>query len=549
MHKNNFIQIFVLIGLAYVFLMLGNGIVSLTNPDEVFYVQTAKEMAQHNTWMTPYLFGAPQFEKPILLYWLLRSSIGVFGNTAFAARLPAAFIAILGVLAAYFLSLLGFKNDKKAFFSGLILISCGFYIGLARSVFTDMIFSIFILFALLSFYWGYTYRARKGRGLLLFSVFSALAVLSKGPLGLLIPLSVVIAFLFIKKELKFLFCKYSLWGLFVFSVIALPWYILMEAKYGSIFNREFFYNDHFIRLLKAEHPVNDSWYFYPLTMVGTMFPWSLYALIALVYLVRGIRRNMDTFTLFLGVWIGIVLLIFQFAHSKLTSYIFPLFPALALVTADFICSRAIFAKSPSRIFYIVSLVMAVVILLVPIGLIAALPSYSMYLGSKIPVCVLALALFILGIFSLIFLLRKKFVGFTFTLFFLLLIILFGAACLHKDIEPYVSSRPAAMYLLKNYTVNGPIICSKFFVRGVRFYTDKEVAAVDIPGTEFFSPHPIPFLNSDTKVREFLGKQPVTYGIIKKTNIVDFKRLTDGYFKFEILKQIGNEYVIRISPLQ
>jgi 4-amino-4-deoxy-L-arabinose transferase-like glycosyltransferase len=284
-------------------------------------------------------------------------------------------------------------------------------------------------------------------------------------------------------------------------------------------------------------------------MVGTMFPWSLYALIALVYLVRGIRRNMDTFTLFLGVWIGIVLLIFQFAHSKLTSYIFPLFPALALVTADFICSRAIFAKSPSRIFYVVSLVMAAVILLVPIGLIVALPSYSMYLSSKIPVCVLALALFILGIFSLVFVLRKKFAGFTFTLFFLLLIILFGAASIHKDIEPYVSSGPAAEYLLKNYTVNGPIICSKFFVRGVRFYTDKEVAAVDIPGSEFFSPHPIPFLNSDTKVREFLSRQPVTYGIIKKTNIIDVKRLTDGYFKFEILKQIGNEYVIRISSLQ
>ncbi|MDD2679368.1 MAG: glycosyltransferase family 39 protein [Candidatus Omnitrophica bacterium] len=549
MHNKKFIQILVLIGLAYIYLMMGNGIVSLTNPDEVFYLQTAKEMAQQDTWITPYLFGQPQFEKPIFLYWMLRASIGIFGNTPFAARLPAAFIAILGVVAVYLLSLIGFKDDKKAFFSGLVLISCGFYIGLARSVFTDMIFSVFILFALLSFYWGYTYPSRKGAGLILFSVSCALAVLTKGPLGLLIPLLVILAFLFIKKELRFLCCGYSLWGLLVFSAIALPWYILMEAKYGASFNREFFYNDHFVRLIKAEHPGNDTWYFYPMTLIGPMFPWSLYTLIALVYLARGIRRGMDTFTLFLGVWIAAVLLIFQFAHSKLTSYIFPLFPALGLVTADFICSRALFTRSPSRAFYIASLVMTAVILLVPIGLIVALPSYAMYLGSTIPVYALAVALFSLGLFSLVFVLHKRFAGFTFTLFFLLLIILLGAASVSKDVEPYVSSKPAAEYLMKNYPVKGPIICSKFFVRGVRFYTDKEVAAVDIPGTEYFSPHPIPFLNSDSEVREFLGKQPVTYGILKKGNVIDFRRLTENYFKFEILKQIGNEYVVRISSLQ
>jgi 4-amino-4-deoxy-L-arabinose transferase-like glycosyltransferase len=547
MTTNKTIQILILAGLAYLFLMFGNGALSLTNPDEVFYTQTAKEMISHKTWMTPFLFDAPQFEKPIFLYWMMRASIGFFGLTPFAARFPAAFVAILGAIALYFLTLIGFKNDKKAFISSLALIASGFYIGLSRSVFTDMIFSVFILFALLAFYWGYSYQSRKGWGITLFFASSALAVLAKGPLGIIISLGIVCVFLFIKKDLKFLACRHFLWGLLIFLALALPWYILMEVKYGAVFNREFFYNDHFVRLIKAEHPENDRWYFYPFTMVGTVFPWSLYVLAGLILLFKNIRRGLSDFNLFLAIWISVVLLIFQFAHSKLTSYIFPLYPALIIVAGDFIYN-SVSRQNKGRLFYVFSFIMSAIMLLVPLGLIFAMPQYSSYLASKLPVYALIIALFILGAGALIFTLRRKFLAFTFTLPLLLLVILFAAGPLCGDFEPYVSSKMASEYLVKNYSVSGPIICSKFYARGVKFYTDKEVVVVDIPGTNFFSPHPVPFLNTHQKVREFLSRQPVNYGIIKRGNVVDFKSLTSGYYKFEVLKQIGNEYVVRISPL-
>ena len=177
-------QILVLLVLAYVFFILGNGILSLTNPDEVFYTQTAKEMVQQRSWLTPYLFGAPQFEKPVLLYWFLRIAFMLFGISSFSARFFPAFFAALGVVAAYFLSLSGFKNKEKAFISSLILMSSGLYIGLARTVFTDMIFSVFILLSLMSFYWDYSRRNKAGPGILWFFIFSGLAVLTKGPLGI-----------------------------------------------------------------------------------------------------------------------------------------------------------------------------------------------------------------------------------------------------------------------------------------------------------------------------------------------------------------------------
>jgi len=344
-----------------------------------------------------------------------------------------------------------------------------------------------------------------------------------------------------------LICKHSLWGLLVFLVFALPWYILMEIKYGAAFNREFFYNDHFIRLIKAEHPENDRWYFYPFTIIGTVFPWSLYVLAGLSLLFKNIRRVACDFSIFLAVWISAVLLIFQFAHSKLTSYIFPLYPALIIIGGDFIYN-SIFQRKKNRIFYIFSLVMSAIILLVPLALIFTMPRYSVYLASKVPVYALIASLFILGICSLVFTLRRKFLAFTLTLPLLLLAILFAAGPLCGDFEPFVSSKMASDYLVKNYPVSGPIICSKFYARGVRFYTDKEIVVVDIPGTNYFSPHPILFLNTHQKVRDFLSRQPVNYGIIKKGNVEDFNTLTAGKYKFEILKQIGNEYVVRVSPL-
>lgn len=153
--KNNVRYILILVILAYFFFFFGNGIVSLTSPDEVFYTQTAKEMSQQHTWMTPILFNEPQFEKPILTYWLLRIAFLMFGINSFSARFFPACFALGGIITVYFFAKLLFREEKKAFISALVLLSSCFYIGLARTVFTDMVFSVLILFSLLGFYWGY----------------------------------------------------------------------------------------------------------------------------------------------------------------------------------------------------------------------------------------------------------------------------------------------------------------------------------------------------------------------------------------------------------
>ena len=540
-------QIIILIALCYIFLMFGNGIVSMTNPDEVFYAQTAKEMAQHKTWMTPYLFGQPQFEKPILLYWLLRVAFLVFGVYSFGIRFFPALFASLGVLAVYFLSLMAFKDNKKAFISSLVLASSGLYIGLSRTVFTDMIFSVFILLSLLSFYWGYLYKERKGLGLLLFFVFSGLSVLTKGPIGLLISIITVSAFLLIKKDFKFLFSKYTLWGLLAFCIISLPWYILMFAKYGNSFTHEFFYNDHYRRLLEAEHAKYDTWYFYPLSLIEGMFPWSILVVASLIYFFKRVLKDANSIYLFLVCWIAAVLLVFQPAHSKLVSYILPIYPAVAIITGDFI-HNITQPENKGRLFFIASLAMLIIMLLLPVAIFVASIKFQGYISSRAPVYFAMCEILLLAALFSFFLFQRKFSRVILMQSFLIPAMLSVMFFVHDDADLYFSSEKACEYLVKNYDVgNSPILCAKMQARGVRFFTDKDVAILNIAGTVLFSPHPIPFLNDDQKAKEFFKKYPFVYGILQRSSLADIRRLVQEQgLSLILLKTIGASFIVKIE---
>jgi 4-amino-4-deoxy-L-arabinose transferase-like glycosyltransferase len=539
--------ILVLIILAYFFFFFGNGLVSLTSPDEVFYVQTAKEMLKHHSWMTPILFDEPQFEKPILIYWLLRIAFLIFGISSFSARFFPACFALGGIIAVYFFAKLLFREEKKGFVSASVLLSSCLYIGLARTVFTDMVFSVLILFSLLGFYWGYRDERHKRTGILLFFVSGALAVLTKGPLGLLIPFMSVIVFLLLARRIRFILCKDTFLGLIIFFAIALPWYIFMAAKYNQGFIREFFYNDHYRRLMEAEHSGNDTWYFYPLTMIGCMFPWSIFVGVALFYTFWPLRKA-NRGNLFLASWITVIFLIFQFVHSKLTSYIFPMFPALAMV-----CGNCIFDfisdKGRQRQFFVCSVLMWFISLLIISGIIVFGLKFSYYLSSLRPIYFLISVLILWLAITGLYLLKNKSFVVSYLFIFFVPIFMLVVPFIHRDIEPYFSSKYACEYLLSNCSIDPKayLLCSKDFVRGTRFYTDMKTAVFAPYAKNFFSPHPVIFLDTDAKARQFLHQQSLTYGFLKKSSLEDLKRVASDKFEYQVLKNIGNQYIVKIQP--
>ncbi|MDD5431860.1 MAG: glycosyltransferase family 39 protein [Candidatus Omnitrophica bacterium] len=542
----NLKNVLILTVLAFCFLMLGNHMLSQTNPDEVFYSGSAKEMMQQNTWEVPILFGKPQFEKPIFTFWLLRFGFELFGISNFSARFFPALFAIMGVIAVYLLVLLGAKSEKNAFICGGILSSAGLYIGMSRTVFTDMIFTVLILLSLVAFFWAYVNSNRKFIGVMLFFVFSALAVLTKGPLGFFIPLLAVILFLLFKKDLKFLFCGSFGLGFLVFLLISVPWYALMIKKYGREFIDEFFYNDHIRRVIEAEHKGNDTWYFYPMTMILCMFPWSLFVLasIAEVFM-KALKKTLRTLDLFLISWIIVVFVVFQAAHSKLTSYILPLFPALAVLAGDFIYRKL--TDKPSLLVRLMQL-SSVLFLILPIGLVVNSFLFSMYLP---PMAFVYSAVFIL-VFLIFFIFlsasQKKLLVSLFLTSLIVPILLIFTFSWEKHYRDYVSCKNVGAYILNELKVDNTILCTKAYARGVRFYTDKPVAVINVGGRNFFSAHPIGYFDTDEKTFAFLKTQPVTYGVIKKSCLVDIERIAGKEFKVELLKTFGNEYVVKVTAI-
>ncbi len=543
--RNRYIeQILTLVVLSYFFLMMGNSVLSLTNPDEVFYTQTAKEMMQQKSWLTPYLFGQPQFEKPIFTFWFLRLAFEMFGISSFSARLFPALFGILGVLGVYGLGLVALGDTKRAMWSAVVMMSSSLYIGLSRTVFTDLFFTVLILFSLAAFFCGYSDKSKKTLGLLSAFIFSGFAVLTKGPLGFIIPGLTILVYLLIKREIRFLLCWQTFLGFLIFSLLSMPWYVFMIKKYGSSFVQEFFYNDHIRRLIEAEHKSNDTWYFYPASIIGCMMPWGIYTLGSFISLFAALKKNFKSSYLFFACWIVVTFLIFQPAHSKLVSYIFPLFPALSLLVGDYI-GRALEGKTP-RFYIFASWATTIFFLVLPAGLIFATIRFSEYVVDKTPIYVLVGFIFIYIAILFVLLMRKDFLKHTALVSAILPILLYFAFIVHDDFDAYASSNSACKLLVEKYKPQGKLLASKFYARGVRFFTDLDVAVIDIAGSGYFSPHPIEYLNDSRKLKAFIESQSVTYAVLKKGSFQDLKRIVSADFNTEILNVCGDEYVVKVS---
>ena len=116
-------------------------------------------------------------------------------------------------------------------------------------------------------------------------------------------------------------------------------------------------------------------------------------------------------------------------------------------------------------------------------------------------------------------------------------------------EPWVSCKDITDIFKAIDHSNSTVLTSKFYVRGIRFYTDRKMAVIDINGEGFFSPHPVPFLNTDQKVLEFLKTQPLTYAIVKEGNVRDLKRIVEGQpYRLEELRGVGGKHIVRIEKL-
>lgn len=323
--------IYLILFLGIWFYMLGAR--TLVPTDEGRYAEMAREMVVSGDWVTPRLNGIKYFEKPPLQTWLNAATFTVFGLGEWQARLWTGLSALFGIALVAWTGTKIF-SPRVGRSAAVVLASSFWWAGMGHVNSLDMGLSGMMTLALCGLLLGQRDGAsasQQRNGMLLCWLGMALATLSKGPMGIILPGAVLFIYTLVARDWRIWLRLHIGKGLLLFFVLTTPWFVLV-AQANPEFLHFFFIHEHWERFTSKVHHRDGPWhYFIPLLVVG-IAPW-----LGLLPqgLWRGVRQQTGTFqpAKLLLVWAVFIFCFFSISSSKLPSYILPVFPALALLIA------------------------------------------------------------------------------------------------------------------------------------------------------------------------------------------------------------------------
>ena len=303
----------------------------LYKPDEARYAEIAREMVHSGDWVTPRLNGFKYFEKPPLQYWATAVFFKLFGEHDWTARLWTALLALAGAAAAFHAG-----NRLAGPPAGIIaagfLAASPLYLLYGQFNTLDMGVSIFLSIAIFAF--ALSQQRGERHWMWIGWAACAAAVLSKGLIGVVLPMTAVALYVVVTRQWRLLARLELVRGGLLFLALTAPWFIAVSAA-NKEFAYFFFVQEHLLRFTTTMHQRSQpAWYFVPILAVG-IAPWLFLALAALTRALRFQRTAEFSPHLFLALWCVVVFVFFSASGSKLPGYILPLFPALAVLAASF----------------------------------------------------------------------------------------------------------------------------------------------------------------------------------------------------------------------
>lgn len=306
-------------------------------PDEGRYAEIAREMAASKNIITPTLNGLPFLDKPILYYWLQSIAICLFGIKEWAIRLFPMLFGVIGAISTYCFGRMLYDRTTGLIASFILITSPLYYVS-AHYANLDLEVAVLISLSLMFFMMGI--HKKNSLGLLFFFIsysISALAILTKGLIGIAIPMMVVGIWMISLNQWREFKRIHLLKGLMLIAAMTLPWFVLVQKENPDFFHY-FFITQHVKRFVSAEHFNNTSniWFYGPVIVLG-FFPWSIYLFHAIHHSIKDKENYKIAF--FLLIWAGSIFIFFSIPKSKIATYILPLFPALSLLAARYLSSE------------------------------------------------------------------------------------------------------------------------------------------------------------------------------------------------------------------
>jgi 4-amino-4-deoxy-L-arabinose transferase-like glycosyltransferase len=348
------------------FYLWGLGLLPLVGPDEPRYAEVAREMLARHDLITPTLGGMPWFEKPPLLYWFMIAGYRVLGVTEYAARLGPALCGLFTAVLIYWIGrsievseVAPAKGEDAeqsrggaGRLSALVWLSSLGAMVFSRGTSFDIVVTMTVTGALACFFMWHVRSAPistrdspasvpAASSLwppITFYLFIGLSLLAKGLIGIVIPFGVIAIYFLIRREWPHKrFINSLFWGIPLACAVAAVWFGPMIARHGWKFIDQFIVQHHFARFVtnKYHHPA--PIYFYPVVLVALSQPWTIFLGATFLTSRRWRWRGalpLDRFRVFALCWILVPVVFFSFSESKLTAYILPVLPAVALLAGE-----------------------------------------------------------------------------------------------------------------------------------------------------------------------------------------------------------------------
>ena len=197
----------------------------MVGPDEPRYAAIARDMAASGDWVTPRLNGEPWFEKPILYYWVAATGYRLLGDGELAARLPSGLGGLVTALALAWLAARTYGPATAAIVLLLYPTTIA-AIAFGRAATTDMLFAAALALTMAAAYPLMVTEpgTSRWRWQTAFGAALGLAVLAKGPAGIILAGGSVALWVLATRRWTALLAVAHVWTIASFAIVALPWY-------------------------------------------------------------------------------------------------------------------------------------------------------------------------------------------------------------------------------------------------------------------------------------------------------------------------------------
>ena len=291
--------------------------------------------------------------------------------------MPSAILAIIGIL-FLFEFLRGKVSHEVAWLAAIILGSSIQWFRNGTSTRVDLLLSVAVLIALVSFFDWYEKEFKKFPWIMCVSL--AAATLTKGPVGIALP--GIIMGLFLLSEKKSLTA--IIWQLgrvcIPAGLIACSWYLICYQQYGDRFIQKIYY-ENIARLTSemADEPHAHSFLYLYLTVILGLIPWILFLPFSWKQSWKIVTTPLNRFLL---LWAGVFFIFFAIPESKRDTYLLPAYAPVAIFIAIRIASLSSQVKQRIAIGFLgismLTLIAAVIIIVVPAGIVLKVPALVVF---------------------------------------------------------------------------------------------------------------------------------------------------------------------------